>query len=126
DTFAVVRFRQFPVARLIPDGFKASNVLVVSKETKVSQLKDIKEQEKLFREHAAEARTANDLKQLLAAWLTLSQEQHQDGFYKFEILEKDFDYNKERTQVRGRAVVMQGGNGELTATLYLDNGKLAK
>jgi hypothetical protein len=124
--FVVVRYRQFPVARVIPEGFKASNLLAIAKETTVSHLKDIKEQEKFFREHAAAARTANDLTDVLSAWLTLSQEHHQDGFYKFEILTKDFDYNKERTQVRGRAVVMQGGNGELTATLDLEDGKLAR
>lgn len=126
DAFVVVRYRQYPVARLIPEGFKPSNVLVVSKDKTVSRLKDVKEQEKFFREHAAAAHTANELKELSAAWLTLSQEQHQDGFFKFEILQKDFEYNKERTRVRGRAVVMQGGSGELTATLDLDDGKLAK
>jgi hypothetical protein len=124
--FVVVRYRQYPVARLIPEGFKASNVLAVSKEKAVRRFKDVKEQEKFFREHAGTARTANELKELLSAWLILSQEQYQDGFYKFEILEKQFDYAKERNQVRGRAVVMHGGSGELTATLDLDDGKLAK
>jgi hypothetical protein len=124
--FVVVRYRQYPVARLIPEGFKASNVLAVSKDKTVSRFKDVKEQDKFFSEHAAVAHTANELKELLAAWLNLSQEQHQDGFFKFEILEKDFKYNKERNQIRGRAIVMQGGSGELTATLNLEDGKLAK
>jgi len=124
--FVVVRYRQYPVARLIPEGFKASNALALSKEKTVSRFKDVKEQERFFKEHAATARTANELKELLAAWLTLSQEQHQDGFYKFEIREKDFEYNKERNQVHGRAVVLQGGSGELAAMLDLEDGKLAK
>lgn len=124
--FVAVRFRQFPVARALPKGFTASNILAVSKETKVSHLKEIKDLQTFFRENAAEARTAGTLKQLLAAWLTLAQEHYQDGFYKFEVLEKDFTVNKERTQIRGRAVVMQGGNGEVTATLDFEDGKLTK
>ena len=124
--FFVVRYRQFPVARLIPEGFKASNVLVLAKDGTVQRLNDRAALETLFRDLAPETRTAGSLTDLLSAWLTLAQEQYQDGFYKFEILTKDFTVTKERTQIRGRAVVMQGGNGELSATLELRDGKLAK
>ncbi len=124
--FFVVRWRLYPVAQLIPEGFKASNVLAVSKEGKVTQVKDRSALEKLFHEHAGEARTAGELEDLVTAWLLLTQEQHQDGFYKFEVARKDFEVNKERTQIRGRAVVLQGGSGEISATLELRDGKLTK
>src|SRR5262249_39379852 len=61
--------------------------------------------------------------QALTAWLTLAQEFHQDGFFKFEVLRKDF--SKAGDAVLGRAVVMQGGNGELNAKLTFAMGKLA-
>src|SRR5205085_5449764 len=66
-----------------------------------------------------------DAKTMLAAWLTLSQEFHQDGLFRFEVLEKEFDANP--TKAAGRAMVTQGGNGELKAELTFDkDGKLAK
>jgi hypothetical protein len=61
----------------------------------------------------------------LSAWLTLTPEFHQDGMFKFEVLAKEFAIQGDKAS--GRAVVMQGGNGDLRADLVLDkNGKLAK
>jgi hypothetical protein len=121
----VVRWRVYPVAQLIPEGFRASNVLAVTKEGKVIPMKDRDALKRLLHDHAAVARSAGELKDLLTAWFTLSQEQYQDGFYKFEIPHKDMEVNKERTQIRGRAVAVQGGSGEISATLELSEGKLA-
>src|SRR5438309_1342862 len=52
--FFAVRFRQFPVARALPEGMKASNIFVVSKEGKeysVHRLSDAKGLEKYFQKH---------------------------------------------------------------------------
>jgi len=58
----------------------------------------------------------------------LTQEFHQDGYFKFEVLEKEFAVDgKEELKASGRLMVKDGGNGQLSAELMIDkNGKLAK
>jgi hypothetical protein len=126
--FVVLRFRQFPVARQIPEGMQASNLFAVTKDGKAEHLKDVKTLEKFFRAQSPVVKTEADAKAALAAWLTLSPEYRQDGMFKFEVLEKDFGSDaKDDLVVRGRAMVSQGGNGEITAELTYDKeGKLAK
>ena len=125
--FVVVRFRQFPVARQVPEGMQASNIFAVVMDGKAEHLKDAKTLEKFFRTHCPVVKNEQDAKAALAAWLTLSQEYRQDGMFKFEVLEKDFgSETKDALVVRGRALVTQGGNGEITAELTYDKeGKLA-
>jgi hypothetical protein len=124
----LVRFRQFPVARIMPENLSASNIFAVTKEGKIEHLKDTKTLEKFFSTHSVKAKEEKDAKMILAAWLTLTQEFHQDGFFKFEVLEKEFAVDgKDELKAKGRAAVMQGGNGMLSAELTIDkDGKLAK
>jgi hypothetical protein len=127
QVFIVARFRQFPVAREIPAGLQASNVFAVPKKEETPLLlKTVKELETFFQKSAVSAENAATARDALAAWLTLSQELHQDGFFKFEVLEKEFavETNEKTQAARGRAMVTQGGNGELTATLTYTGGKL--
>ncbi len=126
--FVIVRFRQFPVARQIPEGLGASNVFAVANDGKHELLKDAKALEKFFRAQYPAVKSEGDAKAALAAWLTLTQEYRQDGMFKFEVLEKDFGSDaKDPLTVRGRALVTQGGNGEIAAELTYDKeGKLAK
>ena len=48
--FVIARFRQFPVARQLPDGMSASNVFAV-KDGKLQHLKDAKALEKFFKDN---------------------------------------------------------------------------
>lgn len=122
----IVRFRIYPVARIIPEGLRPSNIFVVNKDGKLEHLSDIKTMEGFFRTHHAAAKNGTDAKAILAAWLTLTPEFHQDGFYKFDVLDKEFATESSPLKAGGRAVVMQGGNGDLRAELAFDgDGKLA-
>lgn len=112
----LARFRQFPVARIMPEGLQSSNIFAVTKDGKIEHLKNVKTLEKFFRTHDKMADEAS-ARRALAAWLALSQEFRQDGMFKFEVMEKEFSV-KEGKAI-GRAVVMQGGNGELTAELTI-------
>jgi len=121
----IVRFRVFPVARIMPEGLRASNIFAVDKNGKFEHLKDVKTMEKFFRAHAFSVKEDADAKSILAAWLTLTPEFHQDGMFKFDVLEKEFSATA--NSASGRAIVMQGGNGELKAHLQYDkDGRLAK
>jgi hypothetical protein len=123
--FVVARYRLFPIARELPEGMGAANIFVVDKDNKALRLKDAKELEKFFKTHV-KVGDKKDAAAALGAWLSLSQEFHQDGMFKFEVLGKDFagEEDSGKHTVRGRALVTQGGNGELAATVVFDGGKL--
>jgi hypothetical protein len=125
--FFAVLFRQYPVARIVPEGLAASNVFVVDKESKVTPLTEVKGLEKFFQSHVT-ARTDDQLKDAGRAWLRLAQEFHQDGFYAFKLMDDSTKVKpeKEGKSVSGKVVVMAGGNGEIDATLTFDEkGRLA-
>lgn len=124
----IVRFRQFPVARIMPEGLRASNIFAVNKEGKLEHLKDVKTMEKFFHAHHPAVKKEKDAKAVLSAWLTLTPEFHQDGGFTFEVMDKEFAVAQDvGLNARGRAVVMKGGNGELLAEVDFDkDGKLAK
>jgi hypothetical protein len=119
-----VLFRQFPVARPLPEGLKASNLLVVDGKGKATVLTDAAALEKLFQARVT-AKKEEGKKAAVRAWLRLAQQYHQDGFYTFALVP---DSVKVEAQKAGGAVtVMKGGGGTLSAALtFDDNGKLDK
>ena len=127
--FFAAHIRQFPVARVLPEGskIKNQNLFVVGKDGKVEHLTEAKELEKYFRANLPAAKDDGSIKNALHAWLALSPEFIQDGFFKFKIVE---DASKvaadgKGKKATGQVVVMAGGNGEITATLTFDEaGKL--
>jgi hypothetical protein len=129
SVFVVARYRQFPVARVLPKGLRASNVFAVTKDSdKARIILDTKELKDFFQAFAAPVKTDTDARNALAAWLLLAQEMKQDGFYKFEVLQKEFsvESNEKRTDIRGRAIIIQGGKGEINVTLVFEDSKLTK
>jgi hypothetical protein len=65
------------------------------------------------------------MKTAIRAWLRLTQQYHQDGFYTFGIM--DDAIQVEGKTARGTVVAMKGGSGTLTASFTFDYaGKLAK
>jgi hypothetical protein len=125
DVFFTVRFRQFPVAKRLPEGLRAANVFVVNKDGKLLHVKDNAALEKFFKDHRGLVKDKDAARETLASWLTLAQEFHQDGMYKFEVKKGDFAIGADLKAI-GRAIVMQGGNGEINVTLKFTDGKLAK
>ena len=127
--FFALRFRIYPVARVMPEGMKPSNIFVVSKDGKVRHLKDAKTLEGFFRADGPAAKTNAAASSIAEAWLSLSPEFIQDGFYKFEV-------SKEMTgtsgdglplSVTGRALVVAGGKGDIHATQkFAKDGKVAE
>lgn len=128
QTFFGVRFRQFPVAIVPPEGFKSSNVFAVSDDA-VQRIRDHEDLEEFLKTKLRGEVNLERVKDVTAAWLALAQEYVQDGFYKFEILRKDFTVEKKKQSARefdritGRAIVKQGGNGEITVSIDFESGK---
>jgi hypothetical protein len=126
--FFALRFRLYPVARVIPEGMKASNVFAVAKDGKIEHLKDAKALEMFFRQHGATARNEESAGALAQGWLWLAQEFVQDGFYAFTLGKPEVKSEGGKVvSATDTAVVMKGGNGEMRATLSFDNaGKVEK
>jgi hypothetical protein len=123
-----VLFRQYPVGRVPPEGLKASNAFVVDKEGKVKTLTDTKGLEEFFKANVT-AKTDDQLKDAARAWVRLSQEFVQDGFYEFKLMDDSTKVSEDKGKkiVTAKVVVMKGGNGEINATLTFDDtGKLVK
>jgi hypothetical protein len=120
-----VLFRQFPVGRVPPKGLRPSNLFAVDADGKITTLTDAQELEKFFQVHLAAAKEETAMKTALRAWLRLSQQFHQDGFYTFGLM--DDAIKVEGKTARGTVVAMKGGSGTLGASLtFDDDGKLAK
>ncbi|MCI0464404.1 MAG: hypothetical protein L0Z62_46310 [Gemmataceae bacterium] len=128
--FVALRFRIYPVARQMPEGMKPSNLFTVPKQGKPEHLKDGRALEAFFHKHAPAVKDKGDstASELVRSWLSLSQEFVQDGFYKFEV-SKDTSMAGKDGQVLsvvGRAVVTQGGRGDIQATMSFKEGKVEK
>ena len=122
-------FRQYPIAREMPEPLKYANVFAVGKDGKPLLVNEGKAMQKFFQENARGA-NKEAATNVLFAWLKLSPELQQDGFYKFVVQEKGVEVSLPQgggVQADGKSVVMQGGNGEIVASLVFDkDGKLAK
>jgi hypothetical protein len=128
QTLFSLRFPQFPVARLAPEGFSSSNLLAVDGKDKVTLVKNGKELETFATEHLV-AKDEVSAKQAAQTWLLLSSELVQDGFYQFQVIDESLKVSKEQDKLvaAGRLMVTKGGNGEISVQLTFDNaGKLTK
>jgi hypothetical protein len=119
--FFAVRYRIYPVAVKLPEGMKPSNIFVVEGD-KFKYLKDAKALEEFFRANLGPVKNVQTGMQSVSAWLKLSQEFVQDGFYTFETSKMGSNSDN---WYELRAVVMKGGNGDITAKLeFAKDGKL--
>jgi hypothetical protein len=126
--FLVLGFRQHPVVQVAPEPLKTRNLFSV-KNGKVQHLTDTKALEGFFRHTLGLIANEKSARDSAEAWLRLSQEFKQDGFFKFSIPKESLTAvrSKEGWRASGKVVVMQGGKGEILATLAFDDtGKLTK
>jgi hypothetical protein len=124
----VLGFRQYPIAQVAPEPLKTRNLFAV-KNGKVQHLTDTKSLEEFLRHTLGSITDERMVKGSAEAWLRLSQEFKQDGFFKFSIPKESLAAVRSKSgwQESGKAIVMQGGKGEIHATLTFDEaGKLKK
>jgi hypothetical protein len=124
--FFSVIFRQHPVARLAPEPLKSQNVFVVDKEGSVEHFTNSKDLEKFCGSLLAAVDNDEKAKDAVRAWLAVSQQFVQDGFYQFTIPDKEIAGDSHK--MTGKAVVEpKGGNkGYLAVTMTFEDGRLAK
>jgi hypothetical protein len=125
--FSTVRFRQYPVARVAPAPLKHSTVIVEASDGPARTVVDDKGLESFFRTTLAPVRDEAGSKDAVRAWLLLSEELHQDGFFRFTIPSGSITVSsKDGMRVaQGKFVVAEGGKGEISVSLTFDAaGKL--
>ncbi len=116
----IVGFPQWPVAVSPPAPLKSRNLFLVPKEGKLEQVTDAKGLEIFFKKQVS-PKLGHET--VARAWLRLSQEFVQDGFYKFKIPDQfTVLAGSSLTIISGTAeVVPEGGNkGHIKATLRFD------
>jgi hypothetical protein len=124
-----VRFRQYPVAMLAPPPLKSQNLFFVPQKDPIKVVIDIAELEAQFRQSLALVKGDPGVKQAVRAWLKMSEELKQDGFYKFELVEDSIVVSRQGYgwKATGRTDVKSGGKGEFTVTLDFNvAGKLMR
>jgi hypothetical protein len=128
QVFVGVRFRQFPVARPLPEGIKPFNLFAV-KGTKVESLSDAKAVEKFFQTTLPPVKDDATAKDAVRAWLALVQEQRNDGYFKFKRIDDSLKAmpDKNGRRATGSVMAVSGGNGEVTVAMTFDAaGKLTQ
>jgi len=120
--FFEVIFRQYPLAVAVPPPLKHSCLFAVGPDGKAKLLTDLKGVGEYVGGAIEAAKDDARIKDVARAWLRLAEVFHQDGFYTFQLVDEATKVKPDGTgkQVTARAVVMKGGNGELSAVLVFD------
>jgi hypothetical protein len=127
DVFFAVHYRVYPVAQRLPKGMKPSNVFVFSRGKLTPIGNDLKLDE-FFKDRLPAVTSDATARKAAQAWLWLSQEFRQDGFYKFAVEDDEVKVEREggKRTVTARATVTGGGEGEVEVTLQFDtDGRIA-
>jgi hypothetical protein len=119
-------YRQYPVAKLVPEGMKSQNVFIVAKDGKIEHLTSGKELEKFFRSSLDQVKSEDAAKDATRSWLALSQQFYLDGFFQFKIPDKELSGSVKKMTGKAVAEPKNGDKGFIQATLSFDDGKLAK
>ncbi len=115
-------FRMHPIARVAPEPLKEQNILIVSPSGSVQQVNDSAQLEHFFKEKLGSRRDEASQKEVVQAWLALSQTFVQDGMFQFSIPPESLKLTRidSGAEATGKAVVVPGGGnrGEIIATLH--------
>jgi hypothetical protein len=124
--FYAVIFRQFPVGRVPPEPLKTQNLYLAGKD-RTLHVTDGAALEKFFKAKLAPVKDEYTAKNAARAWLALSEQLKQDGFFRFAIPDEFLKWDPKDRQATGKAEVKQGGNGDITVTMSFDeDGNLAR
>jgi len=135
--FYIVRYPSYPVARALPEPLKYSNLFIIQRNSRTTQLvTDTATLEQFFRSvfkstpdfryplGTGTKGISAGIHDAIYSWLRLAEELYQDGMYRFSIPAADLKVTTTPTgwTASGRAVVdPSGGNtGEITATMMFN------
>lgn len=125
--FVRINIREYPVAYGNPDPLLGlHSIAAVKADSSVEICKDETVLTQFYKVHqrVIPSTTPADayLKLVMKAWLTLSQELKNDGFYTFAIPDDSLSIlPTDSYQVSGTSEVVAGGSGAIRAVAYFDN-----
>jgi hypothetical protein len=123
-TFFAVRYRKFPIAVAPPGKLSSANVFVVGDKEKLRVLSTPDDFPKFFSTEFQANKikvTEKSAAVCLRAWLKISEELLQDGFYTFEIVKTDVQKKgANQFEGKGQSMVAKGGNGKIEVTMKFD------
>ncbi len=116
-----VRFPQYPVAIRPRAPLKPQNLFIVDKNGELDQVTDFKGMEDFFRAHTGLVLKESKARQVARAWLAMSQELSQDGYFTFQKTVKA-GQGKLGPKATGKATVKpeMGNKGAIEVTLTFD------
>src|SRR6267378_857370 len=81
--FYTLNFRRYPVAPALPESLTYNNLLVLYANENVELIRDTNALEAFFRSQLLPVAGETQARNVVKAWLRLTQEFHQDGFFQF-------------------------------------------
>src|SRR5262249_3839299 len=118
--FFEVRFRQYPVAVLPPEGLSFSNVFLVEN-GEVFPLVTPGDLREFFLDNLGTVGNEDEAADAGLAWLRLSEGFSQDGFFTFSAPQVGLaPLPTGDLVVSGSVMVTMGGRGDIQASLYID------
>lgn len=123
----VLRFMQFPVPVLVPQGLASNTILVVDRKGAIEKILDEAALKQFFVDNLKPSADESRSKDALASWLLMVKELAQDGMYQFKQIDKNsIRIAKIDTGCTASGVieiVPRGGNeGAIEAVLTFDKG----
>jgi hypothetical protein len=117
-----VRFRQYPTTVRPPAPLRVQNLFLVGKDGEPEHVTDFQILNTFFKDNLSKVLKESEAKNAAHAWLEMSQEFTQDGFFQFSISGKDLKVGPGKTglQATGKAVVKpeKGNKGQIAVTLH--------
>jgi hypothetical protein len=128
----VLRFRMFPVARQPQPPLSANNIFVVKPDQSVELITSAESLQKFFAAAIPNIDTAALAENACKAWLRLTQELRQDGFFRFNepqvsapAMTRDLPPSNIRVSGTLAVAPNNGDMGQIGTTLTFNRGKLA-
>lgn len=117
-----VWFRSYPVAMVPPAPLKQQNLFVVDRRGAMTRFSEKSALRTFILASLAPAVEDAAIRDAVRAWLTLSEQLLQDGFYRFAAPDESITvhHGDHGTTATGKAVVTSGGRGDLTVRLEFD------
>ena len=96
----MLTYPQYPVARALPESLKYNNLVMVKSDGRVELLSDVDAQESFFRSALSPVNSGPQAEIGIKAWLRLTLEFHQDGFFQFSIPKQGVLLTEGKTGIR--------------------------
>jgi hypothetical protein len=131
DRFYVLQFRRYPVAPALPESLTYNNLLALHEDSTVELISDSNALKVFFASELIPITNEPRARNVVKAWLRLTQEFHQDGFFEFSMRNDSLRVLSEGGSIRafGKAYVAldHGNSGAISVSLNFNRlGKLTE